>query len=1056
LKKIFQSPFKVYLVLCFLALVGGVCGLQLPISLYPNSSKPTINANISYGSLRSEEFQQKYGNRIESALNAIDSKDFSLEKVETSYYRSNVQFYLKFNWGVEPLKARREVEQTLNSLSAGWPKEIRDSLSVNYWSKGNGFIAVSFFSEKRDLTDLYELVEPLLMPRVEKVKDADNPGFFNPNNREIQIELKPYEMASLNLTPRDIDNAVSGLLNGYYGGSFNVGQQKLSVQMPRQIDSIEKLRNVLVPAPNGKDIPLSQLARVYFAPNNSGSADIYKTNGAKSLILFASPKMGGNVKEMAESIKEIVADIHKGLPKDIEYRVLIDPSKFIRSSVNNVVYEVFLSAFLAVLVLFLFVGNLQNTITAALEIPLSMVLAFILMKLTGMNLNLISLGGLALSAGMNVDASVVVMENIFRYLEKAPKNISSSEKLRIITEAVKEVMGPILAATISSLVVFLPLAFTSDLTNAILGDLAKAVVFSHGFSALVAIVLVPTIRFHIMKNQENESLKPSPIEPWRNKLENFYVRTLNIFIDSKKIRTIVFSSVCVMFLVSVLAILPSLKKEIIGMPDTDVVMLGIDTSGQTKMGQQEALTARIEAKLRKKFGKDILYTFTKIRNPNGSWIMSILKDKSEMQNFWKSLEAEFTNTPDVWHWVAPWNPSELPIPDPPHMRLVITGGEKTERALVARDVLQQLSSKKAFPRNWGEPNVNRRENIILEPNYNIWTELAKSNANVRVSDLTDFIRVATEGRVLDYLHDSTESYPLKLTYPQDFIKTREDIESFPIGIKEKLIPLKALAEVRQGVEEPGVYNINSRPLFAIEAKQKKGDYHLIDESLAKAKVIVEDYWKNDLPKLKISKSLSYFFEDAQKELTQALTQLGIAISLSIALIFLTLLFQFGHVTHTLIILSAIPLGIIGVLCSLFVFQSTLSLNSALGIILLNGIAVANSIILVDFIKKNVENGMAAKEAALYSGQKRLRPILITSLTTILGMLPIAFGSGEGGKILQPLGIAVAGGLWVSTLFTLYIVPALEVSYFSQISNALPKDCPPKVKRKMPSEANPTL
>ena len=220
---------------------------------------------------------------------------------------------------------------------------------------------------------------------------------------------------------------------------------------------------------------------------------------------------------MAEDILKIVKEAMHTLPKDIQYRVLVDPSEFIRASVNNVIHEVIVAAGLAVLVLFLFVGSFKNTITAALEIPLSMILAFIMMNLFDMNLNLISLGGLALAAGMNVDASVVVMENIFRHMEglKGPLNFDS--RLSLIIRAVKEVRLPIIASTISTLVVFAPLALTKDLTNAILGDLAKAVVFSHGFSMFIALILVPTIRLQIMNQTKDGDIAPiSPINGFFN------------------------------------------------------------------------------------------------------------------------------------------------------------------------------------------------------------------------------------------------------------------------------------------------------------------------------------------------------------------------------------------------------------------------------------------------------------------------------------------------------------------------------------------------------------
>lgn len=266
-----------------------------------------------------------------------------------------------------------------------------------------------------------------------------------------------------------------------------------------------------------------------------------------------------------------------------------------------------------------------------------------------------------------------------------------------------------------------------------------------------------------------------------------------------------------------------------------------------------------------------------------------------------------------------------------------------------------------------------------------------------------------------------------MKYPPNTVENIETVEAFPLGVGSKLVPLKALATVRVKEAEPTIYRENQKELFEILGKQRHGEEATKDAALIKAKKLVEQ-WKKSAQGIEARQlGVSVNFEDPAKEVTEARDQLVMAIGLSVLLILITLMMQFGSFWEPLVILVSVPLGFIGVLGSLYIFGSTLSLNSILGVILLNGIAVANSIILVDFIKRLVAKGKEPLEAAIEATRKRLRPILITSLTTILGMMPIAFGMGEGGHILQPLGITVSGGLWVSTLLTLFIVPALYVT-----------------------------
>lgn len=1027
MKGVYSSPFRVYLCLFALALAGVWAGTQLPISLYPNSSKPTIWANVSYGSMTADEFLQTYGRRIEGTLDGISTDKLEVENVTSDYGTSGVSYKTEFGWGSDPKEAKREVQTLLNGLSGTWPKEVRDSLGVNYWSKSSGFIALSFFSDERSLDELYDLLEPLLVPKLAKVQDAEGASLWNPNRKEVRIELNSEAMAQLGLFPRNIEEALRGGKSGYFGGSVVVGTKKLTIQMPRELEDIKSLENLLVPTPKGSVVHLSDIARIDLGPSSNHNT-IFKTNGASSLILFANPRTGGNVKRMAEDILKIVEEVKPQLPADVQHRNLVDPSEFIRQSVRNVIHEVFLAAGLAVFVLFMFIGSFRNTVTAAIEIPLSMVLAFIMMKITGMNLNLISLGGLALSAGMNVDASVVVMENIFRHFEKVKGPLNYSQRLQVIIRAVKEVMLPVVASTIASLVVFAPLAFTSDLTNAILGDLAKAVVFSHGFSAFVALILVPTIRLHLMKTEKGVEPPKSPIHGVLVKLEEGYGRALRAFIKSRMVKWAAVASIVGLFAGLLLVVMPQLKKEIIGTPDTDWMILSVNTSGNTNIRQMETTSSIEEARLLEKFGGDFKYTFVQIRGANQSTIMARLKDKKDMDRVWKAMDGEFQNSPTTYFWVGPWNPAELPLPDPPHMRLMVRGGSTEDRRLLSKDLLDELKEKQVFERTWSNPGVDRKENIQVNPKKDLWPLLYQQGARFSPYDVSDLARVATEGKSLGDINIEGETYPVRLNFPAGTISTMEDLMALPIGVGNKILPFKALSDIGLVQSKPRIYRENGRDVVIIMAKTKKGEETQKDAALAKAKKLVSDYEKKDKSYLGLTSNPQFYFEDADKDLNNALKQLAGAVGMSILLIFLTLLLQFGSFAHTMIVLLAVPLGIMGVLGSLFIFKSTLSLNSALGIILLNGIAVANSILLVDFIRKLVNEGMVPLEAAILAGKKRMRPILITSFTTILGMLPIAMGSGEGGKILQPLGISVSGGLWFSTILTLFLVPLFEVLY----------------------------
>lgn len=1056
---LYKTPLRVYLALLVLSLIGIYSALHLPVSLFPNSSKPYANLCIGID-LTAEAFLKTYGESIEEQIRSIRRGSLQVETVEANYSPSRACFSVEFKWGGDNDEATREMENLRASLQGRLPPESRDRISLWSGRENGGFLALSFYSAERSLTDLYKILEPALMPKLQRVGDAKDPWLSNPQKRQISMELKPDTMATLQLFPSDVSSAVSNAMESYTGGSLTTPSGGLLIEYPKYAINLEFIKQIQVPTFSGRSVALSDVAHIDLTVPLDASR-ITKTSGAASVILYVTPKPGGNVKSMAEETLKIVNETMKTLPADLHYKNLVDPSQFIRSAIFNVTKEVALAAGLAVVILFLFVGNIKNVITAAIEIPLSLVLAFILMRISGMNLNLISLGGLALSAGMNVDASVVVMENIFRHFELANQGrdvnlnpLSYEERFKIIVAAVKEVRFAVIASTIASLVVFLPLAFTSDLTYAILGDLAKSVVFSHGFSAIVALILVPTIRLHVMKSGMLHE-KPSILEGFLQKLESFYAKALRVFLNRKSLQISAMGLLAGLFIFLVVFVVPRLPREVIGKPDTDSIFVGISTSGNTLVRQMEAQTDQIENDIMNSFSKQVSYTFTQIPRANSSWILLRLKDKSEMKMVLKALEEKFPNTPTTQFEVESWNPAELPLPDPPDFKVLIRSSDREAMEALGRDLEIDLLEKKLFVRTHVLPSVKRDETVKIRPRFEQWPLLAAAGTRLSIASLADLTRTATEGRVISKIDLDGESMDAFMSFPQSYIATPEDLGALPIGIGGKILPLKALASLGTERSRPSIRRENGREAYTVTGVGNKDDKEKTNQAVNRAVSIVEGWdaihankqktlsgesAEGTKPGLKdgVGKKVSATMQvlDPKEELNDALKQLSLAVSLSIGLIFLTMVFQFGSIMNSLLVLVAIPLGFIGVLGSLYLFKSTLSLNSLLGVILLNGLAVANSIILVDFLQRKVKEGIQPRLAAVEVAKVRLRPILMTSLTTGLGMLPVAFGFGEGGKILQPLGIAVAGGLCFSMLTTLFIVPALQVNWLEWLEKRL--------------------
>jgi hydrophobic/amphiphilic exporter-1 (mainly G- bacteria), HAE1 family len=1032
MESIYKSPFRVYLLLGAAAIAGLISGFQLPISLFPNSSQPVISVSVPYGDMSLEEFNTSYGPLIEGPLIGFSVDKFHVEELITDYTESKVSFKVKFQWGCNGDKAQREIKALIAALAAGWPDEIRRGIEVNQWRDNGGFLAISFFSPKRTLDEIYEIIKASAQPELGKIKESEATFIYNPQQKSIEVTLDIEKMSLYQILTTDVQKALSNANVGASGGNLTLQDgQTLNLVFPKTIKSPEQLKNVVVSSRFGRSVYLKDIASIRLTVDRKNLRS-FKTNGSESIILFSTPRPGGNIKKMADEIMAVIENKKNDWPSDIEYRVLVNPSEFINSSIKGVIKEVGLAAMLAVLILFLFIGSFKNVATAAVEIPISIVMAFILMKFFDMNLNLISLGGLALSAGMNVDASVVVMENIFRHFNLVKdKKLSFDERVKIVVAAVNEVKVPIISSTVASLVVFIPLIATKGLTNAILGDLAKAVVFSHSLSAVVALILVPTVRLQMM-GFESSSNHKSPIEGFLNSLESKYKKYLSVYLSSSMIRFSAYILIVLTIALLGTITLPKLPKEIIGRPETDWIILGFNSPAFSESRQMSSYAEKIESDILKDFENEMLYTFTQINGANNGNIMIRLKSKRLMPDVWKKLEEKYTNTPDVSFYTVPWNPSELTLPSPPHFKAEIRGGTAEQRTNVAFDIKNLLLENKAFPRARETPSNTIGSKILsIEPIKNTLFELNKKERGITQQDLSDYLRVATEGKTAAYLNANKEIYAIQLMVDKSRVQNITDIKGLPVALEKKVLPLSALANIEQKQKPPGVYRIDQNDIHIVEASENESNKKNTLSAQNKASQLFKD-WKSKNEQDLDGKQISVQSIDPNIELNAAIDQLKIALFISIILVFLTMVFQFGDLIHSLLVLVSIPLGILGVISSLWLFNSSLSLNSILGVILLNGITVANSVILVDFMKKLYESGLSPIEAAIQSTQARLRPILMTSITTILGMMPIALGFGEGGKILQPLGVAVCGGLWVSMLLTLFIVPGLQYGYLTRL------------------------
>lgn len=1019
LKSIFGNPKRLFVCLAIVVGLGIYAGFTLPVSMYPATSKPSVRMWVPYGTYSSDKFREDFGKTIESRITKITNSEIKVSETYVFYEEHGAYFEIDFDWNTPFDLAKKEVDAVAASITGVLPKEISDGLSVWQRNRNSGFFAASVYSKEIGLKELYDITQPILQPKLDKILDAEQAVLWNPERYSINVKLYPDKLAQYGIYPSLIKRQIKDSLYSFTGSNLKLGNgnQNQRFEVSASVKTVEELADLKIRI--GKKIVfLKELAEVDYGKDLHRERS-FKTNGLSSLILFARPKSGANVKKMSEDILRVMAESKLELPKSLKTKLIVDPAAAINKSILNLIKDVFVAAAMAVLVLYLFIGGIKNVGTAAIEIPLSMIISFIAMKMAGMNLNLISLGGLALAAGMNVDASVVVLENIFKHrqnwLKQGKSCTTFKERLSLVHTAVSEVALPIMLSITTTLIVFIPMAFTSDLTNAILGDLARAVIFSHAVSGFIALIVVPTVRVLMLK-----SYSPTipPLEKPYNKFQAIYEKAL---IKVLRFKFNKITSILVPFLLLgllVITILPNLPKEVIGKPGSDWIYMSINAY-DTKSGRHmENIMQEAESKALALIGGKVDYTWFEKNSRNNGQLMFKLFNRSDMKEIEKILKDNFENTPSRYFNIGDWNPAELPLPNEKHFDLNIKGN-KSDIFITASKVNSFLREENSYERFRHTPSLGKNYYFNFSPNKDVMLNLNANNYNVNLQDIAEVSKISESPvnvGVLDYNKSITD---IKLSLHDKRYTNADSLMAYPLNLNNVVIPLSALGSF-ETIKRPGtIFVKDGQPLIRIRAylDENKKDWEKIYESVSKK-------LEAEIPNLTKGTKSTIQIKYPQQELKDSLSQLTNSLIFSLVLIFFILWMQFQSVKQVSVIMMTIPLGIIGVLTSLWLFDSYLSLNSALGIILLNGITVNNSILLTEVTNSLRAKGLRGEDLIITAVRKRLRPILITSLTTILGMFPVALGLGDGGKILQPLGIAVTCGLFLATSLSIFIVPTL--------------------------------
>ncbi len=1028
LNLVFKKRVGVIMLFILLCATGAVLVSQLSVQLYPRTNRPTLITSIQHDGYSAVAFSRLYADMIEGYLLGIPGVDL----VQARYGTNRSSFIITFDWSVDAATAQTEADSALASISDQLPGDLQGVSRTRFFTGENaGYLMVGLYSPSVTAEDLYKIVTASIQPTLNQVPDVDVVEVLNVEELRVDITLDQKKMLSYGTTISDVDSALRQGTVSRSVGSLDTGISRLGVRIEEPERSLFEIGETVVRDTDGFPIRLKDIADIdisYGIPNET-----FVMEGTRGIQITATPIDGGNIRTMSQRITRILQEARDtgALPPDTEINLLLDPAAYVNRAITNVVQAALIGALLAMTVVFLMLGEIPNTLLIGVSLPATLTMSFILLYAFHVGLDLISLGGMALAVGMIVDSSIVVMENIHRFrIEEAHAGDIPHLK-DLIIRAVRQVRAPVIASTLTSILVFLPISFTAPLTNAILGEQSMVVVFALLVSLLVALTLIPLLAFLMYRKHKGRGARARTgveengdihgTEPRLNLsdrviggLASAYTRLLRKIVAHKTASiTLILASAAVLAF-AIIVVLPRIPTEILSPPQSDRLIVFIQPTGDVSAAEMvETKIPEMTQIIDNNLSSYVESTYAEVRGRFNRFFI-VLHNTRDIDFVTNELQRLFVSDNDWYYSIMNWDPAQLPLPRTLDLQISLNGPDETQVVALLERVRDVVSSTGLYAFVFTSPATNYTDELILTPRE----ETVGSVPGYSLSTVSSILqRVLVGTQSVSYEVDG-QSVSAEAHYPDSVIEGENNFENFALPYNTSTVPVKHFFNFSKDTSISQITSENGEPIFRVYAVMNRG-------SAANDRPVFEQTVRDEIAKsVQLPADYTLTFDNPREEIDSAIQSLFISLAISIALIYLLLSFQFNSLGVPVVILVSIPLGFIGLVFSLYVFHSSLTLNSLLGAILLSGIVVNNSILMIDFYRNSLGGYESKIDALIDTARIRIRPILITTMTTVCGMLPIALGIGEGSSVIQPLGIAVSGGLFVSTLLTLFVVPAV--------------------------------
>ena len=1002
--------------LCFLAVViFGLFSLsKLPIDLYPDIDTNTIMVMTAYPGASASDIENNVTRPLENTLNAVSN----LKHITSRSSENMSLITLEFEFGNDIDVLTNDVRDKLDMVSSQLPDDVENPIIFKFSTDMIPIVLLSVQANESQ-SALYKILDDRVVNPLARIPGVGTVSISGAPQREIQVYCDPNKLEAYHLTIETISSIIGAENKNIPGGNFDIGSETYALRVEGEFDDSRQLADVVVGTHNGANVFLRDVARIVDTVEERAQ-ETYN-NGVQGAMIVVQKQSGANSVEISKKVADALPRLQKNLPSDVKIGVIVDTSDNILNTIDSLTETVVYALLFVVIVVFLFLGRWRATLIICITIPLSLIASFIYLAISGNTINIISLSSLSIAIGMVVDDAIVVLENVTTHIERG------SDPKQAAVHGTNEVAISVVASTLTMIAVFFPLTMVSGMSGVLfkqLGWMMCAIMF---ISTVAALSLTPMLCSQLLRLQKKPSkmfkLFFTPIEKALDGLDIWYAKMLNWAVRHRPIVIVG----CIAFFIVSLLCAKGIGTEFFPAQDNARIAVQLELPIGTRKEIAQELSEKLTNQWLTKY-KDIMkvcnYTVGQADSDNtwasmqdnGSHIISFnisLVDPGDrditLEAVCDEMREDLKAYPEFSKAQVILGGSNTGMSAQASADFEVYGYDMTMTDSVAARLKRELLKVKGVT----EVNISRSD---YQPEYQVDFDREKlAMHGLNLSTAGNYLRNRINGAVASKYREDGDEYDIKVRYAPEFRQSVEDIENILVyNSAGQGIRIRDLGKVVERMTPPTIERKDRERVITVSAVVGKG--------AAMSDIVTAA--RNQLKEMDIPSDVSWQLGGTYEDQMDTFFDLTILMVLIIILVFIVMAAQFESLTDPFVIMFSIPFAFTGIILGLAITQTPLGVMALIGLIMLMGIVVKNGIVLIDYTILCRERGMGILTAVVTAGKSRLRPVLMTTLTTVLGMIPMAVGTGEGSEMWRSMGMTVAWGLSVSTLITLVIVPVV--------------------------------